>query len=99
EAGDAGEDFVCGLGPDEGLGFRVAGVDELSDCLLEFGNATVTTATGLLRRQLSEPALDQVQPRAVGRGEVDVEARSLDEPSVDDRGLVSTGVGHDRGGV
>ena len=95
EAGDAGEDLVRSLGPDEGLGFRVVGVDELSDRLFEFGDAAVTAAADLLLGQLTEPALNQVEPRAVGRSEVDVEARPLGEPVANDRGLVGAVVVHD----
>ena len=35
-----------------------------------------------------EPALDEVEPRAVGRGEVQMEPRTLGEPAADERGLV-----------
>ena len=66
-AGDAGEDLVCGLGPDEGPGFRVVDVDEFSDRFLELKDATVAAATDLFLRQLGEPALDEIEPGAVGR--------------------------------
>src|SRR5574340_127365 len=68
EAGDTRQDFVRGLGPDEGLGFGVVGIDELSDRLLEFGDAAVTATTNLLLGQLTKPALNEIEPRAVGRG-------------------------------
>src|SRR6266446_10162024 len=95
EASDAGEDLVRGLGPNERLGLRVVDVDELADGLLEFGDATVTAASDLLLRQLREPALNEIEPGAVGRSEVDVEARPLGEPVTDDRGLVGAVVVHD----
>src|SRR6266571_6859391 len=95
EASDAGEDLVRGLGPDERLGFGVVDVDEFSDRLLQLRNATVTATTDLLSRQLGEPALNEIEPGAVGRGEVDVEAWPLGEPVTDDRGLVGPVVVHD----
>jgi hypothetical protein len=58
EAGDAGEDLVGGLGPDEGLGLGVVDVDDFADRLLEPGDAAVRAAADLLLRELGEPALD-----------------------------------------
>ena len=42
--------------------------------------------------QLGEPALDEVDPRAAGRGEVQDEPGVLREPALDGRGLVAGGV-------
>src|SRR3954465_8000696 len=43
-------------------------------------------------RQLGEPALDEVQPRAAGRREVQDEAGMRGEPAPDRRGLVRAAV-------
>src|SRR5207342_868021 len=44
--------------------------------------------------ELAEPALDQVEPRAVGGGEMQAEAGVADEPAVHSGGLVGRGVVH-----
>ena len=51
------------------------------------GDASMHAAPQLLGGQLGEPALNEVQPGPVGRGEVDVEPRSFSEPRSDERGL------------
>src|SRR4051794_32655069 len=45
-------------------------------------------AAQLFGRQFGEPALDEVQPRARGRGEVQREARVREQPALDRRRLV-----------
>src|SRR5437016_11326271 len=67
---DAREDLVGSLGPDERFGIGVMSVDERADGGLKLGDAAMHTAADLLVRQFGEPALHQVQPRAVRRGEV-----------------------------
>lgn len=69
EACDAGEDVIGALGPGErlwaGVGLRDIGLDRLLEApAAEYG----------------EPALDQVQPGRTGRGEVQVELRTLEQP-------------------
>ena len=56
------------------------------------GHRAVGAATEPLARQLREPALDQVQPGAVGGGEVQVHAGMRKQPPVDGGGLVGGGV-------
>jgi len=51
EAGDAGEDLVGGLGPDEGFGGVVMRGNELADGGFELGDAAVHPTTELLGRQ------------------------------------------------
>ncbi len=75
EASDAREDVVCGLGPREGLGVEVAHVDEPADVLLELNHAEVRSSFDHLLGEMSKPALDLVEPRGIGRREVDVEPR------------------------
>ena len=59
------------------------------------GTLSMHAAPQLLGGQLGEPALNEVQPGPVGRGEVDVEPRSFSEPRSDERGLMCAVVVHD----
>ncbi len=54
------------------------------------------TAADLLVSQLGKPALDQVQPAAGGRGEVQNKAGVRLQPAFDRRGLVRGGVVQDQ---
>ena len=54
-------------------------------------------AAQLLGGQLGEPALDEVQPRAAGRGEVQDEPRVREQPALDRRRLVGGGCCRARG--
>src|SRR5947208_3447707 len=45
-----------------------------------------------VRRQLGEPALNEIQPGAIGRREMEREARVAHEPALDRRRLVGRGV-------
>ena len=54
-----------------------------ADAVFQRPGAAVHAAAQLLACQLGEPALDLVDPRGIGRGEVQVEARSLQEPALD----------------
>jgi hypothetical protein len=56
------EDLVGGLGPDEGLGVVVPGVDPGADVGVELTDRAVRSAARLLGRQFAKPALDEVQP-------------------------------------
>ena len=77
EASDADQDVVGGLGPRKGLGVGIAYLDEAADVLLELYDAEVRSAFDLLLGEMSKPALDLIEPRAIGRREVEVEARML----------------------
>jgi len=70
EAFDGGEDVVCRLGPAKGVG--VDGVDIVSDSLFEFPGRAMAPAPALLLGQGGEEALDLVEPRGVGRGDVEM---------------------------
>ena len=54
----------------------------------QIGDALEDAPAELLGRQLAEPPLDEIQPRAARRDEVEVEARMADEPLLDRRVLV-----------
>jgi hypothetical protein len=68
EAGNAREDLIGTLRPDERLAVRVVRVDELADGGLEFAHTAVYHPAQLLIRQLREPALHEVEPGARGPG-------------------------------
>ena len=67
KAGDAVEDFVRRLGPDEGLGCCIRDGDVAADGVLEFAGTAVRPATDLLFGEGGEPPLDQIDPRGAGR--------------------------------
>lgn len=75
-----GEDRLCGGGPHEGLGMLVVLIDELADLALQIGDGVERPAADRLVGDQREPALDLVEPGAVGRGEVQVEARPPRQP-------------------
>lgn len=62
--------------------------DGLVDGGLEGADPAMQAASELLRGQLGEPALNEIEPGRVGRGEVDVEPWPLGEPGPDERRLV-----------
>jgi hypothetical protein len=63
EALDRGEDVIGELGPAEGLGVGVVGVDEGADGGFELGGGTVDAAPDLFVGQEGEEALDLIDPR------------------------------------
>src|SRR3954469_25514429 len=79
-APDSGDDFVWVCGPEEGFWIVVSLCDEAVDGGLEFNNAPEDTALQSLLGKFGEEALDGVEPRARGRGEVEGEARVPVEP-------------------
>jgi hypothetical protein len=67
EADDRGEDVVGALGPAEGLGIGVSGVDVGGDRRLKLGGGAVGAAPDLAVGEQAEEALDLVQPGGGGR--------------------------------
>lgn len=61
----------------------------------ELGDAAERPATDLLHREFVEPPFHEAEPRALRRGEVDVEAWAFGEPILDQRCLVGAVVVHD----
>ena len=57
-----------GLGPDERLGVLVPCVDPVADVAFERLHAAVVRALQEILGEVGEPALDLVDPAAVGRG-------------------------------
>src|SRR5712692_10779731 len=69
------EDGIRGGGPEEGAGVAIVVLHELVDLGDELGHARKgPPANGALRDE-RKPALDLVEPRGVGRREVEVVAR------------------------
>lgn len=62
EALHGGEDVVCGLGPAEGLGIGIVGVDAGADVAFEGTGRAVNPAPDLLVGQECEEALDLIDP-------------------------------------
>ena len=91
----AGEDLVGVLDPDVGLAGLVVDVDELLDGSDQLAYAAMRSARQLLGRERSEPALDQVYPGGVGRGEVELEAGVTNEPVANEGALMGTRVVED----
>jgi hypothetical protein len=97
ETGDAGEYLVCSSRPDEWLGIFVVNVDVFPESRLPFSHAAKYAAADAFVGDFGEPALDQVEPGAVGECEVQVKARPFCKPFPDDVGLVcAIGVQHNR---
>jgi len=63
-----------------------------SVCASSAGPARVAAAPRPALGELREPALDEVEPGAVGGREVEGEARTTQKPAMDGRGLVGRGV-------
>jgi Transposase len=84
---DAAFDLMGGFGPAEGFGIFVPVGQEAGDGLLQARDAVEAAAANGLRGDQAEPALDQVEPRGAGRGEVQMEARVRDQPLFD-RGML-----------
>ena len=96
EALDACQNVVCRLRPSEGFGIVIDGVDVILDGLFQFLRGAMNTASQLLFGQQGKQALDLVQPRSAGRGEVDMPVRPLGEPCSDGWGLVGGVIVHDQ---
>ena len=71
-------------------------IDESSDIGFELPDGGMNTALEPLSRELSEPALDLIDPRCRSRGEVHMIMRSAGEPRLDLGGFVGGIVIHDK---
>ena len=75
ETRDAGEDLVGGLDPDVPLAALVVHVDELANRRDELAHGAMHAALELFGRQGRKPAFDEIQPRGIGRREMQVDVR------------------------
>src|ERR1700687_205123 len=88
-ASNAGQNLVGGLGPNEGCGIFVVDLDKLADRRFQILHAAKHTTSNPFVGEFGEPALNQVDPRTVGRREVNVEPWALGKPVPDDGCFVS----------
>src|SRR5215469_18591824 len=69
----------------KGLPFLIPVFQKVGDGPFQFGHGIKTTASDSLLADDAEPALDQVQPRRAGWGEVQMKFGMLAEPLCDRR--------------
>ncbi len=93
---DARQDLIGAFRPDERLAGGIAGVEELPDGGLQPPHAPMRPTAELLRRQFREPAFHQVEPRRIGRREMQMEAWALGQAPVDQRRFVGAVVVEDQ---
>jgi hypothetical protein len=77
--------LVGGLLPDERLGVVVPVGDPGADRRDKIADRAVGASLDPFRRQLGEPALDEVEPGTLGRREMQREARVTEKPALDRR--------------
>jgi len=70
--------------------------DPVVDVFVEFAHGAVCSPAELLVGQLCEPALDEVQPRRAGRGEVQMEPWVREQPALNRLCLVGRVVVEDQ---
>ena len=63
-------------------------LDVFANRRFQFSDVVEHAAPDSFVGEFSEPALHQIQPRTICRGEVDVEAGPFEQPFVDKGGLV-----------
>ena len=85
--GDAGQDLICGFGPDKRLGIFIVYVDVLADGRFQLFDAAEHTPSNSLVGEFGEPALYQVNPGPVSGSVVDMKTWTLREPFSDKSGL------------
>ena len=96
KSGNRLEYLLGGFGPEEGFRVLVVQLKITFDRCLQFTSAAEGAAPDLLGGQSREEALDEIDPRSSGRREVNVEARTLGQPAMDQGGLVRPVVVHDQ---
>src|SRR5205807_1105963 len=70
-------------------------IEKRPDGALQLAYTAMRPTPDLLRRQFREPALHEVQPRAIGGCEVHVKPGTLGEPRPDERCFVRSVIVHD----
>ena len=83
EPRDARQNLVGAFRPNERLAVGIAGVEELPDGSFQASHAPMRPGAELFVRQLREPAFHQVEPRRVGRREMQMEAWAFGQPPLD----------------
>ena len=75
KSSNAGKDFVCRFGPAEWLRRLIVKFEIVSDGLFKLLGAAMDASTNLLFREGGEEALNHIDPRCTGGGEMNMEAR------------------------
>ena len=83
-----GQNLVCRLGPNERRGILIVDLNVFADGPFQFLHAAKHAAANPFVGECGEPSLDQVQPRTVGRREVNMKPRALGQPMADERRFV-----------
>jgi hypothetical protein len=93
---DAAPNLLSGLGPEERVWHFDSSVQKMGDSAFQFGQGfKIASADGLLADD-AEPALDEIQPRAARRREVQMTVGVLAEPLRDRRMFVGSVIVTDR---
>src|SRR5207302_8350278 len=82
-AGEPFKDLLGGLVPYERCGVLVPGGSPRLDVGREVLDVAMSAALQLLGGERRKPAFDEVHPRSVGRGEVEMEPAVAEQPLVD----------------
>ena len=88
EASDAAENLVGGFGPLKRARLSIVNFEKLRNGTFQLADAAMRSTANLLVGEFGKPTLDQIQPRAVGRGEVRMKAGPLGKPVADRCSLV-----------
>jgi hypothetical protein len=88
KAGDAGKDLIGRLGPGEGRRRLVVQSQASIDGSLELASAAVDAAPELLFGEQRKPTFDEIDPGRALRREVQMIARPLRKPPLDQGRLV-----------
>ena len=82
------EDGISGGGPDKRLGVNIGVLDEMVDLPDQVFHASECSPADRLLSNDVEPDFDLIEPRGVGRGEVDVVPGPAGQPALDPRMLM-----------
>src|ERR1700694_926659 len=77
------KDRICGGSPDERFAIGIVIGYEMIDAFNQFADRTERTTTDGAACDKCKEALDQIQPRAVSRHEVQIPARTCGQPRLD----------------
>src|SRR5215831_5487021 len=85
---DAGENLIRGPGPCEGSGTLVVDIEIFADSSFQFFYAAENPAPNAFVGDFSKPPFHKVDPGAISRREMEMEARPFGKPFPDGRGFM-----------